>query len=335
MITENVNITKIGGLPIATPVLNEGLLLQAFLSAQDVKETSRKTYGDALRQYFHYLAANKKAIGETSVEDIIEYKQFLLNTGHKVLTVRAYIIAIRKFYTWAESKKLYPNIASNVKTPRTNQGGTKDHFIKMHLTASQAKDLLGQYPNPRDYAMVNLMLRTGLRTIEVSRAKIADVTFRSGRRILLVWGKGMDAPDPSVYVVLTDATWNPIRDYLKTRPKALENEPLFTTEGKGFHPSKSGEGGEREHSGGAMTPRLIQLIIKRGLRSIGLDSHAYSAHSLRHTTATQIIKNGGTIMDVKRALRHSSVNTSMIYTASIEDEERLQHAPEDLIDNSF
>lgn len=335
MITESVNITKTSGLPVTTPVLNEGLLLQAFLSAQDVKETSRKTYGDALRQYFHYLAANKKAIGETNVEDIIEYKQFLLNTGHKVLTVRAYIIAIRKFYTWAESRKLYPNIASNVKTPRTNQGGTKDHFIKMHLTASQAKDLLGQYPNPRDYAMINLMLRTGLRTIEVSRARIADITFRSGRRILLVWGKGMDAPDPSVYVVLTDATWNPIRDYLKTRPKALENEPLFITEGKGFHPSKNGEGGEREHSGGAMTPRLIQLIIKRGLRSIGLDSHAYSAHSLRHTTATQIIKNGGTIMDVKRALRHSSVNTSMIYTASIEDEERLQHAPEDLIDKSF
>ena len=84
-----------------------------------------------------------------------------------------------------------------------------------------------------------------------------------------------------------------------------------------------------------MSTRLIQMIIKRGLRAIGLDSHAYSAHSLRHTTATQIIKNGGTIMDVKRALRHSSINTSMIYTASIEDEERLQKAPEDLLENAF
>ena len=84
-----------------------------------------------------------------------------------------------------------------------------------------------------------------------------------------------------------------------------------------------------------MSTRLIQMIVKKGLRSIGLDDHAYSAHSLRHTTATQIIKRGGSIMDVKRALRHSSVNTSMIYTASIEEEERLEKSPESLLDKAF
>ena len=40
-------------------------------------------------------------------------------------------------------------------------------------------------------------------------------------------------------------------------------------------------------------------------------------------------------MDVKRALRHSSVSTSMIYTASIEEEVRLEKSPESLLDKAF
>ena len=337
MITGETIITKVNptGITIQEPRLDKSRLLDAFLLAQDIKKASKKTYRDALTQYFNWLEQKGIPIGETKIEDILEYKQHLLNTGHKVLTVRAYIIAIRRFYTWAETKKLYPNIAAGVKTPKANQGGTKGHFIKMHLTATQAGELLKQYSNPRDYAMVNLMLRTGLRTIEVSRARISDISFRSGRRILIVWGKGMDARDPSVYIVLTDQCWEPIKSYLQSRGKTLEDEPLFVTEGNGFHPGRNGEGDRHEHANGPMSTRLIQMIIKRGLRAIGLDSHAYSAHSLRHTTATQIIKNGGTIMDVKRALRHSSINTSMIYTASIEDEERLQKAPEDLLENAF
>lgn len=330
------DITKISSNnTVAKVTLDKDTVIKAFLASLDIKNTSRKTYGDAIRQYFKWLDKTGRELAEVQAEDIIIYKQYLLSSGHRVLTTRAYIIALHRFYQWAESRKLYPNVAAGVKAPRVNQGGIKEHFIKMHLTASQGRDLVNQYQSPRDKAMVNLMLRTGLRTIEVSRARISDISFRNGRRILYVWGKGMDAPDRTVYVVLTDSAWLPIKQYLDTRGNTLQEEPLFATEGKGCHPSKTGEGEGRKHGGGPMTPRLIQLIVKKGLRAIGLDSHEYSAHSLRHTTATQIIKNGGTIMDVKRALRHSSVNTSMIYTASIEDEERLQHAPEDLLENSF
>ena len=185
--------------------------------------------------------------------------------------------------------------------------------------------------------MVNLMLRTGLRSIEVSRARISDISTRSGVRILQVWGKGMDAPDPSVYVVLTDAAYDPIRDYLSTRPRALAGEPLFLTQGQGSHTSRNNEGVMEVHPNGgeAMSPRLIQLIVKRGLRAIGLDDHAYSAHSLRHTTGTELIRNGATILDVQRTLRHASMNTSMIYISSIQEEEQLRNAAESLLDNSF
>ena len=53
----------------------------------------------------------------------------------------------------------------------------------------------------RDFAMLNLMLRTGLRTIEVSRADIKDITRKKGRRILKVWGKGHSEKDDFVAVL--------------------------------------------------------------------------------------------------------------------------------------
>ena len=111
----------------------------------------------------------------------------------------------------------------------------------------------------------------------------------------------------------------------------------IATEGKGGHLAKDGDGNEymRPHCGERMSTRLIQLIIKKGLRAIGLDSHEYSAHSLRHTTGCQMIKSGASLMDVQRVLRHSSPTTTMIYLKSIEQEERLSKAPESVLDNAF
>ena len=317
---------------------NRKLLIDAFLAAQDVKDSSLKTYRQSLEQYFHWLDSQGKILGALTEADIVEYKKQLLKSGHKALTVRSYLVAVRKFYTWAEGMKLYQNIASGVKSPKVNQGGAKDHFIKMHLTEAQASALLEYFaPHPRNYAIVNLMLRTGLRSIEVSRARIQDITMRSGQRILHVWGKGMDAPDPSVFVVLTDVAYAPIRAYLQTRPGALPGEPLFVTEGTGSNISKNPDGTTevRKHTGEEMSTRLIQMIVKKGLRAIGLDDHAYSTHSLRHTTGTQLIRSGASILDVQRTLRHSSVNTSMIYIASIQEEEHLRNAPEALLDTAF
>ena len=151
--------------------------------------------------------------------------------------------------------------------------------------------------------MVNLMLRTGLRTIEVSRADIGDIVSKRGRRILKVWGKGHSEKDD--FVVLTNEAYKPIKDYLKHRPEAGPEEPLFACEGL-------------DSKGRRMSTRRIQAICKEGLRSIGLDGHEYSAHSLRHTTGTQILLNGGTLF----------VNTIM-------EDKRLDDASEQLLDGSF
>lgn len=321
-----------------SPDTDQALLVDLFLASQDVKDSSLKTYRESINQYLGWLASTGRSLRGLTSADIVEYKKHLLKSGHTALTVRSYLVAVRKFYTWTESNRLYENIAKGIKNPKVNQGGAKDHFVKMHLTEAQASQLLEHFRgNVRDYAIVNLMLRTGLRSIEVSRARISDISVRSGRRILNVWGKGMDAPDPAVFVILTDAAFGPIQEYLSERPRALGGEPLFVTQGYGYNESRTDDGHVeiRPHKGEQMSTRLIQMIVKKGLRAIGLDGHAYSTHSLRHTTGTQMIRQGASILDVQRTLRHSSVNTSMIYISSIQEEEHLRNAPESLLDNSF
>ena len=318
------------GVPSVHALSDDKGILDAFASYQQVRDSSRRTYKQCLRQFFSWVESTGRNLSAVGEQDVIAFKDNILES-HSPLTARAYVIAVRKFYDWTERMGLYPNVARAVKSPRKQSTAGGERFQKMHLTADEASRLLEQYGSrPRDYAMVNLMLRTGLRSIEVSRARIQDVTVRSGRRILKVWGKGMDSVDPNVYVVLTDAAWEPVREYLETRGATTPGEPLFATEGRGSRGAVHGRGCRR-----AMTTRRIQMIVKDGLRAIGLDGHEYSTHSLRHTTGTELIRHGASILDVQRTLRHVSTDTSLIYVSSIQDEEHLRNAPEQLLDQAF
>lgn len=326
--------------PVRMPNMGWEEALERFLHSLDVMDSSKKTYRESLNQYHKWLAETGRELSDLTQEDVLEFKRFLTGSGLQTLTVKSYIIAVHKFYQWTSVNRIYPDIASQVRAPRLFQGTTEgEHFMKMHLTDEQASSLLSYYRDRslRDYAIINLMLRTGLRTIEVSRANRGDIKMKGGRRVLTLWGKGMDNHSDDVFVILTEPAWIPIRDYLQTRPSAGGKDPLFVTEGYGSNISKDRNGNEyvRQHSDGRMSTRLIQLIVKKGLREIGLDSHEYSAHSLRHTTACQLIKSGASLIDVQRVLRHSSPEITMIYLKSIEREERLKNATENLLDNAF
>lgn len=321
MITEIGNIvnTTSGKNDVADLYKNDwNKTLSYFVSEQDVKESSRKLYYRTLKLFFEWIEEKEKEISKLTRTDIIEYKEELFAKGLSSLSVASYLTSLRKFYEWAESEKLYPNIAKGVKTPRRIPA-----FKKQHLSEDKSVELLQHFEvlSLRDYAMVNLILRTGLRTIEVIRADISDITFKGEHRILRVWGKGRDTKDD--FVVLTDKAYLPIKEYLdRARPKAKANEPLFTSN-------------SHRNTGERLTTRTISGLCKGGLKAIGLDSREFTAHSLRHTTAVTILKNGGSLTDAQSVLRHSSPTTTQIYTESIKEELRLQNAPESLIDNAF
>lgn len=294
---------------------NWEILLAAFLDSQDLRQKSRETYYWGMVQYFRWMQESGHAMKSMTPADVMSFKNFMVKKRLSPLTIGSYLTAVRQFYKWTENTMLYPNIARSVKPPRGKKG-----FRKMHLNETEASDMLAYLKSKslRDYAIVNLILRTGLRTIEVVRADVEDIRHKRGRRILKVWGKGYD--DKDNFVILGDAVWNPIQEYLNTRCMQSKKEPLFVTDGKG-------------HRGARMSTRSVQYVCKESMKAIGLEGHEYSAHSLRHTTAVLILKNGGDWQDVQRVLRHSSPATSQIYTASIEEEVRLDRNPESILDN--
>lgn len=293
------------------------LLLEMFLNSQDISSKSRQTYSWALMRYFGWLGMTGRRLTGLTPADIVGYKSYLQGRNLSPLTVSAYLSALRQFYSWTEVSLFYPNIARSVKAPRSKKG-----FIKSPLSVEQVTELLDYLKERslRNYAIVNLIVRTGLRTIEVSRLDVKDIVFRRGKRVLLVWGKGMSSKDS--LVILNDPAWEPIRDYLATRKGVKQSDPLFVTEGKG-------------HRGARLSTRSIQDICKQAMRAIGLDSHEFSAHSLRHTVGILILKSGGDMKAVQRVLRHSSPVTSQIYTQTVEEEIRLDRNPEALLDEVF
>jgi len=94
------------------------VLMQAFLSSLDVKEKTRQTYYWAMTQYFEWLQKTNRALHSLSNADIIAYKNDLLRKMLTPLTVGVYLCAVRRFYAWAESTRLHPNIARDVRSPR-------------------------------------------------------------------------------------------------------------------------------------------------------------------------------------------------------------------------
>ncbi len=305
-----------GGLPVRDGA-DYDEVLTSFLNGLDIMETSRETYRWGLVRFFKWIRSSGRSLETLSPADIMSFKNSLMKEKLSPLTIGGYVTAVRMFYSWTETSLLYPNIARSVRPPRGRKG-----FRKCALSPQESASLLDYLKERslRDYAIVNLILRTGLRTIEVSRADIGDVVRKRGKRVLKVWGKGADEKD--AYVILGQPVWGPIQEYLGQRKASSKTDPLFVTEGKG-------------HKGVRMAPRSIQYLCKEALKAIGLDGHEYSAHSLRHTTGVLILKNGGDWKDVQRVLRHASPATSQIYTASIEEEMRLDSNPEGLLDDAI
>jgi len=292
-------------------------LVDSFIASQDVKLSSKLLYRRTLKQYFNWVEDKGYLLSEIARPQLLEYKQDLLSSDKSSLTVGSYITSVRRFYEWTEANKFYPNVAKGIKTPRRKQ-----QFKKQPLLPAQATALLSYYQDKalRDYAIVNLLLRTGLRTIEVLRASVEDITFKGSQRVLLIQGKGRDEKDN--FVLLTDKAYQPIAEYLDSRGKVNSSDPLFTS-------TSNNSKGER------LSTRSISYIAKEGLKAIGLDERSFTAHSLRHTTAVNILRGGGSLEQAQMTLRHSNPATTQIYTATLNEERRLQNSGEALIDSLY
>jgi len=169
------------------------------------------------------------------------------------------------------------------------------------LTDAEVDRLL-QQPNPRYYTpqrdllYFRLMLNAGLRVSEAVALKPEHVDLNTGR-IDVREGKG--AKDRVVYV--GNGLLEELRTWMERRP---ESEYLLpTSKGKQVHPSH------------------LRQSVKRYAEKADIDElDRVSPHTLRHTFATKLYRETGKIRKVQKALGHSDISTTMIYTHIVDEE---------------
>jgi integrase/recombinase XerD len=286
-------------------------LVSLFLSSIDIRPRSVDTYRKALKQFFLYL--DKKNITAPTKEDIIAFKNDLA-AEHAAATISVYIIAVRQFFNWLDENGLYNNIAHGIKGARSPKGFRKDTLtieqIKRTLHGIDRSTLEGK----RNFAIINLLVRTGLRTIELHRANIEDIRQEAEEALLYIQGKGRDSKD--AFVLLTEDALTPLREYINARNEKNTRQPLFISH-------------SNRNAGGRLSTRTISRIIKEALRAAGLNDSRLSAHSLRHTAITLSLLGGASVQEAQTMARHSDINTTLKYAHNIN---RIKQAPEKKID---
>lgn len=285
---------------------------QAFLNTLDIKSSSKSTY---IRQLKVFTAwhEDRQAV-PLHEEFLLDFKNHLHQKSLSPYTINSYLAIIKKLFRWLALHNICPDITQGIKPTKRKHGFKKDA-----LSVDQAKKLLlsidrSNTSGRRDYALINIMLRTGLRTIEIVKALKSDIASYSGEAVLWIQGKGHDSKDE--FVVLTEPSLLPLREYLYTRGNVKESDPVFAS-----HSTKN--------FGKPLTTRSISRIVKERLKEIGIMDSRFTAHSLRHTAITFSLLAGATPQEARTMARHADINTTLIYAHNIH---RIQQAPERKID---
>lgn len=303
---ENNSMNAIAITPAQALAVNSyGELTTAFVSSLDRADKTTEAYSHNLARFFSWVEATGRNLGELTDADIVAYKKGLEAEGKSLLTINAYMVAIRRFYTWAERRKLYPNIAAGIEVR-----GRKATTQKQHLSDDKSAELRAYYQERslRDFAIVTLMLEAGLRTIEICRLRVEDMFIKNGSPRLRIWGKGHKEADTIIPI-----SWNAygVINAYKSERNARQGEPLFMSQ-------------DHKNKGGELTPRSVSRICREGLDAIGLNEKEFTAHSLRHTAAVHLLENGGGVYEVQQLLRHARSTTTEIYLRSMEEERKIE-----------
>ena len=245
-------------------------------------------------------------------------------------TVKGYLRSVCAFFKWTAANNYYPDIAANIHAPKVdNTAHKKDHFTPAQVlsietriaqkaqevteaAANAAKDKAGKIrrsteQGARLFAMYELAVNAGLRTIELSRANVKDIQVKDGRATLLVWGKGRTEPDQKI--ALAPEVYAAITNYLKLRAdKPTGNAPLFVSTGN-------------RSKGQRIASTTISRMLKAAMVDAGYNSERLTAHSLRHSAGTAMQSITGDLLETQKYMRHADPKTTEIYIHAGEGEE--------------
>ncbi len=207
-------------------------------------------------------------------------------------TVRRYACSLRAFLRYAYLAELIGIDLSSAAVPVS---GRQVSLLPQGLTRTQARALLHgcdrrRAVGRRDYAMIVLMLRLGLRANEVAALQLEDFDWRCGQ--VTVHGKRGRIDQ----LLLPADVGEAVAGYLRRgRPGTTARAVFIRTSPPAVGVSRS----------------AVSSVVRRASERAGLGS--FGSHRLRHTTACEMLGAGGSLVEIGQVLRHESLGSTARY----------------------
>jgi integrase/recombinase XerC len=300
-------------------------LVDAFVVTLVASPQTQRTYARACKRFVRWLGP-LAGPEDLTAASVARYHAHLVAGGRSTATVRKDRAALNSFLRWLVAHERLPAAqvrdALAVRLPRAQRAEpeapkalTGVQYERL-LRAAKARIADDPVAGARDLAIVRVLGDAGLRCEELARLQRRDfMPARKGaqlRRLDVRHGKG----DRQRRVTLGAPAARAIVRWDRERTRAIgqpvDDAPLFITLGT------RRRDGTYTRIGGPCGQGVLAELLKRLGAAAELPEELRHPHALRHTCATELLRAGATLADVRMFLGHASVKTTSIYLASSE-----------------
>jgi site-specific recombinase XerD len=259
-----------------------------------------KSYIRTAENFLSYVEAHDIALEQLTAADLTAFVKTLLGYTYKM--VEFVLCGTRAFLRFlyaqgavqADFSESLPNIQSRKQT-RIPSVWDKDDLLKLLEAIDR-----GNPSGKRDYAIILLAARLGLRCIDIKRLKFGDFNWSENYLEFSQSKTGKQVRLP----ILKDVGWA-IIDYIKDGRPASDSPFIFL---RHLAPIEPFSDEDHLHQIVRKYMRLAKLPIS-GKKKVGM-------HSLRHTLATALMENQTSVEDIAGILGHQSTESTPTYLKS-------------------
>lgn len=285
------------------------------IQAEVKNATSWRVYRQDIKSFASWLYNEQIDIHHITRVDLLNYRKYLDELGNANITInRMFTVARLVVAELVHAGDIEHSPLGKKFKPLP----TSDETTHVALDKSQAKQLLeainvGTVKGKRDYAIVSLLMRCGLRRDECRMLNIGNIKMKQGHHVIDIEdGKG----GKPATVKLPPDVWRYINEYMQAlqdkhpRRDARLESPLFISFRKGDHPSL-----RKDKTGKFVEQRIDVKAIETLVIELGdaIGATGLSPHGLRATFITLALEAHATILEVQYAARHKDPRTTERY----------------------
>ncbi len=288
------------------------------LEADDRSAHTIRSYAGAVKRFIQwYEVEEQKALEPADLTPValVGYRNELQHRQGKATTsVNAEIAALRSWCDWLFDHGYLPsNPAARLRSVGRQSPPAPKGLNDRQVNALLREASRGRHKQ-RDYALVQMLLQTGMRIGECAALDMEDISFgERGGSVTIRAGKGNKARSVPLNASARQALASYVAPKLSVEPTLAAVSAAWPRRRKGV------EGGPLwgSQKGGRLSSQAIRRVIDglvRAASTRGLVPEDASAHTLRHTFAMFYLKdNPGDLVGLATLLGHSSLDTTRIY----------------------